>query len=314
MSIFEYDGAKFSAAEKGINVSLIKLNKVKNYVNTIKTLDMSGIIEHKENIIANCDKILNICAVLDELSGIVTTARMNLMDNKGFASPYIFNNPISIFNNGSVYKSNIRNFSDKELSIYIDNYIKNNPEIKNIIYPTVTPEFMKEIGWNIDNKSVIELNLIIEKYDIKTQERLSHFLSQCSQESGCGIYRLEIASGEAYENRTDLGNIEPGDGPKYKGAGYIQLTGRNNYTDFAQHVNDNEVIEKGANYVAENYAWECAGYYWEKTDLNTQIDNGTTVEAVTQVVNGGSNGLEERKKYYDQISKLIAENHIISQK
>ena len=81
---------------------------------------------------------------------------------------------------------------------------------------------------------VVELNDCLHTWEINTLPRLHHFMSQTAHESGGGRYKQELASGEAYEWRTDLGNCSAGDGPRFKGAGYIQLTGRYNYQKFCR--------------------------------------------------------------------------------
>lgn len=82
---------------------------------------------------------------------------------------------------------------------------------------------------------VIELNKCLEQFDIITPARIRHFLSQTAHESGGGRWKQELASGSDYEGREDLGNTQPGDGPRFKGAGYIQLTGRANYQSFSDY-------------------------------------------------------------------------------
>jgi hypothetical protein len=72
------------------------------------------------------------------------------------------------------------------------------------------------------------------RYDINTPLRQAHFLAQIGHESSELRYRQELASGAAYENRRDLGNTRTGDGPRYKGRGLIQLTGRANYSEYTR--------------------------------------------------------------------------------
>lgn len=156
----------------------------------------------------------------------------------------------------------------------------------------------------IQDKEVEELNECLRKFEINSPERIRHFLSQTAHESGGGKWKLELASGDAYEGRKDLGNTRLGDGPKYKGAGYIQLTGRANYQAFADWVQDPEVMT-GCSYVAMNYPFTSAGFWWMNNKMNALCDTDPTVEQVTKRVNGGYNGLEDRKKYYDRCTQLF---------
>jgi len=158
---------------------------------------------------------------------------------------------------------------------------------------------MKKLGWkSITQSNVNELNSCLSKFGITTRLRIIHFLSQCSHESLCGYYTKELASGQAYEGRKDLGNVNKGDGPKYKGAGYIQLTGRANYQAFANYIGDQNVM-KGVDYVSVHYPWTSAGFWWYNNNMNALCDTNPTVEKVTKRVNGGTNGLESRRKYYN---------------
>ncbi|MFC5450092.1 hypothetical protein [Paenibacillus aestuarii] len=81
---------------------------------------------------------------------------------------------------------------------------------------------LSAFGWRgITDTMLTNLNNTLTKYDITTSARIAHFMSQCGHESGLGKYTQELASGTAYEGRADLGNTQWGDGPRYKGAGYI---------------------------------------------------------------------------------------------
>jgi predicted chitinase len=123
---------------------------------------------------------------------------------------------------------------------------------------------------------------------------LAAFLGQCAHESAKFTTTKEFADGSKYEGREDLGNIKPGDGPKYKGRGFIQITGRNNYTAASKDlgidlVNHPELAEK------PDVAVKVSLWYW-KTRVQSKISNFNNIKAVTKKVNGGVNGLQDRTK------------------
>ena len=165
--------------------------------------------------------------------------------------------------------------------------------------------------WNcaeslIGDDEVLELNRCLEKYSITTTLRIRHFLSQTAHESGGGKWKKELSDGWYLEGRTDIGNTEPGDGPKYKGAGYIQLTGRYNYQKFSDYIgNDTQIMECGVDHVAEVYPFISAGFWWTNNNMNSLCDTNPSVEQVTLRVNGGYNGLEDRKYYYGRCERYI---------
>jgi len=156
----------------------------------------------------------------------------------------------------------------------------------------------------IKDWEIAELNKCLTTFHITTPVRICHFLAQTAHESGGGRYTKELASGWDYEGRTDLGNTQPGDGPKYKGAGYLQTTGRANYQDFANYIHDPRVME-GVDYVAEHYPFSSAGFWWMENGMNQLCDTNPTVAQVTQRVNGGYNGLEDRQHYYNRTLDVI---------
>src|ERR1700712_2850979 len=125
------------------------------------------------------------------------------------------------------------------------------------------------------------INDVCAKYSISTAARQLCFLSQVSHESGGLFYTEELASGTAYEGRKDLGNINSGDGVKFKGRGLIQITGRNNYqllsTEFKSDFINNPTLLGGKNIHLCSpdqlkYAALSAGWFWNRTDLNAIAD------------------------------------------
>lgn len=163
--------------------------------------------------------------------------------------------------------------------------------------------------WNKDEDWITEavikdLNDCLKTFQINTPSRMRHFISQISHESGAGKWMKEIASGDAYEGRKDLGNTQPGDGRKYKGGGFIQLTGRANYQAFANFMNDPRIME-GVDYVASKYPATSAGFWWKNANMNALCDKNPSVEEVTRRVNGGYNGIEDRRYYYKRCCDTI---------
>jgi len=157
----------------------------------------------------------------------------------------------------------------------------------------------------ITNAQLQDLNSCLIRYKITTAARLRHFLSQIAHESGGLQYTQELADGSDYEGRDDLGNVNCGDGPKYKGAGVIQLTGRANYQAFSNAIKDPKVME-GVDYVAAKYPFTSAGFWWNNNNMNALCDSGATIEQVTLRVNGGYNGLEDRQHYYSKACGIFA--------
>lgn len=125
--------------------------------------------------------------------------------------------------------------------------------------------------------------------------RFIHFMAQLTHESGNFRYMEEIASGKAYEGRKDLGNIHAGDGVRYKGRGPIQLTGRANYRRYGQQLGID--LENNPEIVAlPSIGLMVACKFWSDNGLNALADKDD-VAAVTRRINGGTNGLEDRKKH-----------------
>jgi putative chitinase len=132
---------------------------------------------------------------------------------------------------------------------------------------------------------------------INTPLRQAHFLAQLGHESGSLIYTAELANGAAYEGRIDLGNTQPGDGPRFKGRGLIQITGRTNYTNYGDDKGQDYISGLNPNLLATdpNVAADCSGWFWAKRHLNELADNDDLL-TITKRVNGGTNGLDDRAR------------------
>jgi putative chitinase len=140
------------------------------------------------------------------------------------------------------------------------------------------------------------LDSLMEPNLINTPLRMAHFLAQLGHESGELRYSEEIASGDAYEGRADLGNTEPGDGRRFKGRGLIQLTGRANYQSYGTARGMDFTTDATAPLLATDplRAVDVSCWFWTKHNLNTFAD-ADKVEKVTRIINGGLNGLADRK-------------------
>jgi predicted chitinase len=151
-----------------------------------------------------------------------------------------------------------------------------------------------------------DLNACLSRFQITTPDRIRQFLAQVGHESGGLRWLLELASGDAYEGRSDLGNTRQGDGRRFKGGGAIQLTGRYNYQRFADFIEDQDVME-GAAYVATTYPFTSAGFWWHLNAMNAVVDQGATCRQVSARVNGRdpANGLADREAYYARAVKAF---------
>ncbi len=136
------------------------------------------------------------------------------------------------------------------------------------------------------------------EFDINTAERVAAWLAQLAHESGQLRYVREIASGEAYEGRKDLGNTQPGDGARFRGRGLIQITGRANYEQLRvalglDCIAHPEILEDPHN------AARVSGWFWKGRGLNELADGGTVnFTKITRRINGGTNGLADREMFY----------------
>jgi putative chitinase len=176
------------------------------------------------------------------------------------------------------------------------------------------------------------------KFQINTPLRLAHFLAQCGHESGgfratqenlnysakglAGIFRKyfpteaaaapyarqpqKIAS-KVYGNRMGNGPESSGEGYKFRGRGYIQLTGKENYTAFGKSIGED--IISNPDVVASKYALLSAAWFFSKNGLHRMADEGASdlvVTKITKRVNGGTIGLPDRIKHFKEYYHLLA--------
>ena len=143
------------------------------------------------------------------------------------------------------------------------------------------------------------LNAAMAEYSIDwTPVREAAFLAQIAHESGSFNYVRELASGEAYEGRDDLGNTESGDGRRFKGRGLIQITGRANYNTCGQALSlplldSPELLEEPVN-AARSAAW-----FWDSRHLNELADRGD-FKTITRKINGGLTHYAERVELWER--------------
>jgi putative chitinase len=143
-----------------------------------------------------------------------------------------------------------------------------------------------------------------EKYEINTPVRQQHFIAQCAHESDHFQTTKEYASGAAYNGRKDLGNTKPGDGPRFKGRGLIQLTGRYNYAKAAAAFGEPFVDQPE---LVERFPWAASvSAWWWMTNGCNQIADKDDIRLVTRRVNGGLNGLSSRTAALSTARVVIA--------
>jgi putative chitinase len=128
--------------------------------------------------------------------------------------------------------------------------------------------------------------------------RQAAFLAQCAHESGELRYVREIASGEAYQGRRDLGNTEQLDGRWFAGRGLLQITGRNNYASCSLALYGDERLLTSPYLLEDPWgAAQASAWFWQAHGLNLLAD-AEKFESITRIINGGLNGQDQRLIYY----------------
>jgi putative chitinase len=199
-------------------------------------------------------------------------------------------------------------------------------------------DIIKKLEGIIPEKVLEELPNVIERFNINTTLRLAHFLSQCAHESANfkavsenlnysaqGLKRTfpkyftgnlnesyarkpEKIASRVYGGRMGNGDESTKEGFKFRGRGYIQLTGKNNFKRFSDFIGEDVVVNPDL--VATKYPLTSAGFFFYSNKLWSICDKGATDAVVTELtkrINGGANGLADRiskfKKFYSALNK-----------
>jgi predicted chitinase len=149
-----------------------------------------------------------------------------------------------------------------------------------------------------------------------TMLRTAAFVAQLAHESGEFRWMEEIwgptPAQLRYEPPSDLaarlGNTEPGDGKRFKGRGPIQITGRFNYTKYGRLL-QRDLVGQPALAAAPEVAFATAGLFWSTNGLNELADAQDFV-TITKRINGGTNGLADRQKYYERAKAVLADGFV----
>jgi putative chitinase len=197
---------------------------------------------------------------------------------------------------------------------------------------------LEKLKGHIPDSVIAQIPDTAAKFGINTPLRLAHFLAQCGHESGgfkatqenlnysakglMGIFKKyfptqtlaeqyqrnpqKIAS-KVYGGRMGNGPESTGEGFKFRGRGYIQLTGKENYTAFGKSINED--MTANPDKVATHYPLLSAAWFFSKNGLHRMADEGATDAVVTKItkrVNGGTIGLADRIKHFKEYYHLLA--------
>jgi putative chitinase len=204
--------------------------------------------------------------------------------------------------------------------------------------PSIGGLKLERLKGHIPDAVIAQIPDTAAKFQINTPLRLAHFLAQCGHESGGfratqenlnysakglnGIFKKYFpteAAAKAYERqpakiaskvyggRMGNGPESTGEGYKFRGRGYIQLTGKENYTAFGKAINED--ICSNPDKVASSYALLSAAWFFNKNGLHKMADEGATdlvVTKITKRVNGGTIGLPDRIKHFKEYYSLLS--------
>ena len=152
------------------------------------------------------------------------------------------------------------------------------------------------------------MNQAMQRFAVNSVLRAAAFVAQLAHESGEFRFMEEIwgptDAQRRYEGRADLGNVQAGDGKRFKGRGPIQITGRANYKKYGGLLGI-DLIASPERAAEPDVAFLVAGLFWASNHLN-ELADGEQFTAITKRINGGTNGLADRQMYYERAKKALA--------
>ena len=158
------------------------------------------------------------------------------------------------------------------------------------------------------------LSAALDQCQCNTIERRAMWFAQIGHESAGLKYMEEIADGSAYEGRRDLGNTQPGDGRRFKGRGPIQITGRHNYTALSRWAHEKGYVPSAMFFVdnpfelaSDRYGFLGVVWYWTVARRMNSYADAQDLEGATRAINGGLNGLADRRTRYDRCKAMGAQ-------
>jgi putative chitinase len=207
---------------------------------------------------------------------------------------------------------------------------------EDVVIPASSEFKLQNLKGHVPDAVIAQIPDTAKKFNITNPLRLAHFLAQCGHESGGfkavqenlnysadGLKKIfgkyfpgnlnesyarqpEKIASRVYGSRMGNGDESTGEGFKFRGRGYIQLTGKSNYTNFAKFIGEDTVANPDL--VATKYPLASAAFFFDSNKLWSICDKGAddaTVTAVTKRVNGGTIGLPDRIKHFKEYYNLL---------
>ena len=172
-------------------------------------------------------------------------------------------------------------------------------------------QIMQRPTSEITNEQMDDFTRMVDTFNLD-QINIAYLLGQAGHESNGLVHAVEINPGHKYEWRRDIGNIHPGDGVRYAGGGYIQISGRTNYTGFYRYmkskgIDDYKIVSVGKHHVAKHYPWSSAGWWWMKNNMIQYCKKRPSIDAVGAKVNGRylPNGAYDRRAYTNRAFNIL---------